>query len=201
MFFQVIQGKVADQERFSAGLDRWVRELGPSADGWLGTTSGTYGDDSFIALVRFESAAAAKQNSDRPEQGQWWSEFASSLDGEPSFDDFDDVVLMGPGGSDDARFVQIMRGRVADVERERAMAQQFSQMPHDFRPDILGGVEGLKDDGTFVMAMYFTSEAEAREGEKKPMPADMQAMMDEGMANTTEMTFIDLSKPVFHAPN
>jgi hypothetical protein len=27
----------------------------------------------------------------------------------------------------------------------------------------------------------------------------MQAMMDEGQANTTEMTFIDLSKPMFHA--
>ena len=56
----------------------------------------------------------------------------------------------------------------------------------DFRPDIIGGVEGLKDDGTFVMAMCFTSEAEAREGERKLMPADMQAMMDEGQSNTTE---------------
>jgi hypothetical protein len=199
MFMQVIQGKVGDAGRFSASLDRWVEELGPSADGWLGTTSGTYGDNSFIALVRFESAEAAKRNSDRPEQGQWWSEFASSLDGEASFDDFDDVVLIGPGGSDDAGFVQVMRGRVTDVERERAMAQQFSQMPSDFRPDVIGGVEGLKDDGTFVTAMYFTSEAEAREGEKKPFPADMQAMMDEGQANTAEMTFIDLTNPVFHA--
>ena len=201
MFLQVIQAKVADPERSWASLDRWVKELGPSADGWLGTTSGTYGDNSFIALVRFESAEAAKRNSDRPEQGQWWSEFASSLDGEASFDDFDDVMLMGPGGSDDAGFVQVMRGRVADVERERALAREFSQMPSDFRPDIMGGVEGLKDDGTFVMAMYFTSEAEAREGEKKPMPPDMQAMMDEGQANTTEMTFIDLSNPVFHTPD
>ena len=122
MFLQVIQGKVVDPERFSASLDRWVDELGPSADGWLGTTSGTYGDNSFIALVRFESAEAAKRNSDRPEQGQWWADFASSLDGEASFDDFDDVVLMGPGGSDEAGFVQVMRGRVADVERERADA-------------------------------------------------------------------------------
>jgi len=199
MFLQVIQGKVADPERFSAGLDRWVKELGPSADGWLGTTSGTYGDNSFIALVRFESAEAAQRNSDRPEQGQWWSEFASSLDGEASFGDFDDVMLMGPGGSDDAEFVQVMRGRVADVERERTMAQQFSQALSDFRPDIIGGVEGLKDDGTFVTAMYFTSETAAREGEKKPMPADMQEMMEEGQANTTEMTFIDLTNPVFHA--
>ena len=40
-------------------------------------------------------------------------------------------------------------------------------MPSDFRPDITGGVEGLNDDGTFVMAMYFTSGAEAREGRKE----------------------------------
>ena len=66
-------------------------------------------------------------------------------------------------------------------------------MPNDFRPDIIGGVEGFEDDGTFVMAMYFTSEAEAREGEQKPLPADMQTMMEEGQANTTEMTFIDLT--------
>ena len=201
MFLQVIQGKVADPERFSASLESWVKELGPDADGWLGTTSGIYDEDSFIALVRFESAEAAKRNSERPEQGRWWSEFASSLEGEATFDDFDDVVVLGPGGSDQAGFVQVMRGRVVDVERERAMAQELSQMPSDFRPDIIGGVEGLKDDGTFVMAMYFTSEAEAREGEKKPIPADMQAMMEEGKANTIEMTFIDLSKPVFHAPS
>jgi hypothetical protein len=69
---------------------------------------------------------------------------------------------MGPGGSDDAGFVQVMRGRVADVDRERATAREFSQMPNNYRPDIIGGVEGLKDDGTFVMAMNFTSEAEAR---------------------------------------
>jgi ribosomal protein S6E (S10) len=201
MFLQVIQGKIADPKRFSASLESWVKELGPSADGWLGTTSGTFGDGSFIALARFESGEAAKRNSDRPEQAQWWSEFASCLDGEASFDDFDDVILMGQGGSDDAGFVQVMRGRVADVARERELAQQFSQLPSDFRPDIIGGMEGLKEDGTFVLAMYFTSEAEAREGEKKPMPADVQAMMDEGQANTTEMTFIDLSEPVFHAPS
>ena len=74
-------------------------------------------------------------------------------------------------------------------------------MPDDFRPDIIGGVEGLKDDGTFVMAMYFTSEAAAREGEQKPVPADMQAMMEEGQANTTDMSFIDLTDPIFHSPS
>jgi hypothetical protein len=201
MFMQVIDGKIADPKGFAESLDRWVTELSPGADGWLGTTSGEYGDGSFIAIVRFESAEAAKRNSDRPEQGEWWAQTSAYLDGDASFEDFDDVVVMGPGGSDDAGFVQIMRGRVADVAKERAMAEKMSSMPSDFRPDIIGGVEGLKPDGSFVMAMYFTSEAEAREGEKKPMPPEMQAMMDEGQSNTTDVTFTDLSKPVFHSPS
>ena len=58
----------------------------------------------------------------------------------------------------------------------------------DFRPDILGGLAAIGDDGTFVQAMYFTSEAEAREGEQKPMPPDMQEMMEQSQANTTEIT-------------
>jgi hypothetical protein len=200
VFLQVIQGRVADKAAFAEAIDSWVEDLSPQADGWLGTTSGTYGDGSFIALVRFASADAAKRNSERPEQGQWWSEAASSLEGDASFENYDDVMLMGNGGSDDAGFVQVMRGRVADVERERAMVNDFSKMPNDFRQDILGGVAALNDDGTFVQAMYFTSEAEAREGEKKPMPPEMQTLMEEGQANTTEIAFIDLTEPVFHSP-
>jgi len=197
VFVQVIEGKVKDQAGFEKSLDRWLDELSPGADGWLGTTAGKHGDNSFIALARFKSAEAASRNSDRPEQGEWWSEASSYLDGEASFENFDDVIVMGPGGSDDAGFVQIMRGHVADVEKEREMAAKMSSMPNDFRPDIIGAVECLKEDGSFVMAMYFTSEAEARVGEKKPMPPEMQELMEEGQSNTTDITFIDLKEPIF----
>jgi len=200
VFVQVIDGKLKDQAGFEKSLDRWLEELSPGAEGWLGTTAGQYGDNAFIALVRFESAEAASRNSDRSEQGEWWAEASSYLDGEASFDNFEEVIVMGPGGSDDAGFVQIMRGHVADVEKERMMAAQMSSMPKDFRPDIIGAVECLKDDGTFVMAMYFTSEAEARVGEKKPMPPEMQEMMEAGQSNTTDMTFTDLSEPKFQSP-
>jgi hypothetical protein len=199
MFLQVIQGKVRDQSGLKENLDRWLAELSPGADGWLGTTWGLYGDNSFIALVRFESADAARRNSDRPEQGQWWSSMASSLDGD-SFADYDDVIVMGPGGSDDARFVQVMQGRVKDVRREREMTAQFASAPMDFRPDIIGGLVGFADDGTFVQAIYFTSEAEAREGEQKPMPPAVQAMMEQSQANTVEINFIDLTAPAFASP-
>src|SRR4051812_33126604 len=105
MFLQVIQGKVTDPTGWQESLEGWVDELSPGADGWLGTTSGRFGDDDVIALVRFESADAARRNSDRPEQGQWWSRASSALAGEPSFADYDDVILLGPGGSDEAGFV------------------------------------------------------------------------------------------------
>ena len=199
MFVQVFQGGVKDPEGLRTSLDRWITDLGPNVDGWLGTTWGLYGDNEFIALARFASADAAKRNSERPEQGTWWAEVESSLEGETRFSDYDgdDVILLGPGGSDAAGFVQIMQGRVVDVERERAMTRDFAQRPMDFRPDILGGFAAIGDDGTFAQAIYFTSEAEAREGEQKPMPADMQQMMEQSQANTTEISFIDLSSPEF----
>ena len=77
------------------------------------------------------------------------------------------------------------------------MTRDFAQRPMDFRPDILGGVAAIGDDGTFVQAIYFTSEAEEREGEQKPMPADMQKMMEQSQANTTEISFIDLISTTF----
>jgi hypothetical protein len=197
MFVQVIQGGVKDPDGLRTSLDRWITDLGPTADGWLGTTWGLYGDKEFIALARFASADAAKRNSERPEQGTWWAEVASSLEGETRFTDYDDVILLGPGGSDAAGFVQVMQGQVVDAERERALTRDFAQRPMDFRPDILGGVAAIGDDGRFVQAIYFTSEAEAREGEQKPMPPDMQEMMEQSQANTTEINFIDLTSPEF----
>ena len=74
MFVQVIQGQVSDPERARAQLDKWVAEFAPGATGWLGSTSGVTDDGTFVSLARFESPEAARQNSDRPEQDQWWME-------------------------------------------------------------------------------------------------------------------------------
>ena len=40
------------------------------------------------------------------------------------------------------------------------------------RPDILGSVSVGHEDGKWTMVIYFTSEAEAREGEAKEMPPE-----------------------------
>jgi hypothetical protein len=50
-------------------LDRWVKQLVPGAEGWLGSTAGLTEDGRLVALARFETGEAAQHNSDRPEQG------------------------------------------------------------------------------------------------------------------------------------
>jgi hypothetical protein len=51
-----------------AQLDKRVAEVADGAIGWLGSTGGVTDDGRLVALVRFESAEAAQQSSDRPEQ-------------------------------------------------------------------------------------------------------------------------------------
>ena len=52
------------------------------------------------------------------------------------------------------------------------------------------------------MVMYFTSEADAREGERKEIPAELQANMEEmNQLSSGQPEFFDLKRPVIHSPN
>ena len=195
MFVQVINGKVTDAGAARAMGERWISELGADASGWLGSTAGVTADGEFVVLARFASAEEAQRNSERSEQGAWWAEMEKLFVDEPSFADYDDVILVRGGGSDESGFVQVMVGRTADPDRERQLTQDFAEVGADFRPDILGGVVGIQDDGTFVQAFYFTSEQAAREGEKLEPPAEFRDAFDEESQLTTEIRFLDLTEP------
>lgn len=82
MFAQIIRGRVADPSAVRDLAERWHSELAPAARGWLGSTGGVSEDGELFVLVRFESAAAAAANSDRPEQDRWWAAMAGLLVGE-----------------------------------------------------------------------------------------------------------------------
>jgi hypothetical protein len=201
MFAQVIQGKTSNPEALDAALDRWVKELAPGATGWLGSTSGVTEDGRAIAVVRFESEEDARRNSNRPEQDQWWSETSKLFDGEATFRDSTDVTIDIQGDPDGAGFVQVMNGRSSDPERARQLMDQDSDKWAEFRPDVLGSVAIGHEDGGYTMVMYFTSEAEAREGERKEPPPELQAQMDEmGKLSVGETEFLDLKKPRILAP-
>jgi hypothetical protein len=201
MFVQVIKGRVADPARVKAALDRWAEELAPGAEGWLGTTAGVTGDGRFIAAARFESEDAARRNSDRPEQDRWWAETSRLFDGEPSFSDSSEVDVDTNGDPATATFVQVMQGRTSDPERARRMMSEDSTDWSSFRPDMLGSVAAGHDGGAYTMVMWFTSEAEAREGERKEPPPELKAQMDEmGALSVGEPEFFDLEDPWMYAP-
>jgi hypothetical protein len=201
MFVQVIRGKVSDPEQVHAALDLWSEQLSAGAPGWLGSTAGVTGDGRFVALARFESEEAARRNSDRPEQGQWWMETSRLFTGEVSFRDSSDVTADVNGDPDTAGFVQMMQGRGSDPGRARELMAQNRDDWAAFRPDVIGSVVVGHEGGAFTMAMYFTSEAAAREGESKQPPPQLKAQMEEmDKLMTGEPEFLDLRQPWLYSP-
>ena len=201
MFAQVIQGKTSNPEELDAALNRWLQDLAPGASGWLGSTSGVTEDGRAIAVVRFESEEDARRNSNRPEQDQWWSETAKVFDGEATFRDSTDVSVEVQGDPDQAGFVQVMQGQSSDPERAKQLMDQDADKWNAFRPDVVGSVSIGHEGGSYTMVMYFTSEAEAREGETKEPPPELQAQMEEmGKLSVGETEFFDLKQPRIVSP-
>jgi hypothetical protein len=201
MFVQVIQGQVADKGQLRAALDRWIQELAPGAEGWLGSTSGVTEDGRSFALVRFESEEAARRNSERPEQDAWWAETSKLFTGEPTFKESSRVDVDVNGNPDEAGFVQVIQGRGSDPERARELMSQDSSKWAEFRPDVIGSVGAEHEGGAYTMVLYFTSEEAAREGESKEIPAELKAQMEEMDAlsiGTPE--YFDLKEPWLHSP-
>lgn len=201
MFVQVIHGQVSDPETVHSAFDQWVEQLAPGAVGWLGSTAGVTDDGRFVALARFESEEAARRNSDRPEQTQWWTETSKLFTGDVSFSDSSDITADVNGDPDRAGFVQVMQGRGSDPERAKELMTQNPDEWAAFRPDVIGSVAVGHQGGAYTMAMYFTSEQAAREGERKEPPPQLKAQMEEmGKLSVGEPEFFDLKQPWLYSP-
>ncbi|MFW3169640.1 hypothetical protein [Geodermatophilus sp. CPCC 206100] len=202
MFAQLIQGRTSNAEALRTALDRWMEEVQPGSIGWLGSTTGVADDGRFVAVARFESAEAAARNSERPEQARWWEETQRLFDGEVTFADTEDVDVDLTGDPDRAGFVQVMQGRVTDRERAKELVARLStEDMADFRPDILGSLMINYEPDRWAQVIYFRSEAEAREGERKEAPPEVQAVMEELTALSPEpFDFIDLRQPLLYSP-
>ncbi len=203
MFAQVVQARTSDPDGVRAAMDRWLDELGPGSIGWLGSTMGITDDGTFVAVARFESAEAAARNAQRPEQDRWWAETSRLFDGEVAFQDSEDVTLELQGDPGRADFVQVMRGRVTDAARAKEV---MGQIPDDvwatYRPDVLGSLSVGHEDGGWTQVLWFTSEAEAREGERKEPPAELRDTMEEmGKPSVGGTTSLDLRRPLLQSPD
>lgn len=195
MFVQLIEGHVADRDGLRRQLDVWTSELRPGATGFLGSTAGVSDDGRMFAIARFESAAAAKANSERPEQGQWWADTEKCFDGDVTFTESEDVETFLAGGSNESGFVQVMKGSGTDRDRLHAMDQAFEAHAGSFRPDLIGGVRAWTGPNSYVEVGYFTSEAEARKGEAKEPPAALAEQMGEFQDLMANVEFLDLREP------
>lgn len=196
MFVQVIEGNTSDPAAVLEHGERWQRELRPGAIGYLGVTAGTTSDGRSVAIVRFADEASARANAARPEQTAWFEQMAKLYDGEPTFAESSDVTEWMGGGSDDAGFVQVMKSTGVDRAQVEKMDAAFEPFA-DQRPDLLGGLRIWTGADSCIDVAYFTSEAEARQGEQAEVPEELQAVMNEmqGMG-TTE--YLDLPTPQLH---
>lgn len=192
MFIQVLRGHANDADSVRRMLDRWRDDLSGDAEGWLGSTAGVTEDGRFIASFRFEDADLAQKNSDRPEQTAWWNEFSKFLD-TPRFWDCTEVDEFKDGGSDDAGFVQVIMCRVLHPGDFRETAKSMAASSRD---DVIGSVAAWKGSH-FTEFVYFTSEEEARKGEKGE---HQQAALEKIWPRTEDIEYFDLKEPWFASP-
>lgn len=191
MFVQIIEGRTTDWEGIKRLGQRWQVDLMPGATGFLGSTAGITPDGLVVQIARFRDEASARANSDRPEQGDWWTEMEKHYD-DVSFTDSNDVTTFLAGGTHDAGFVQVMKVSGIDrasVERLDGILESYASA----RPDVIGGIRAWTGADSYVEVVYFTSEAEARAGERSEIPAEMaEAMAELGSATTEYLDLGDL---------
>jgi hypothetical protein len=202
VFVQVFQGQISDAEQIRHAVEDWVRRLAPDAEGWLGSTIGVTDDGYLVGVARFESADAARRNSGRAQQGEWFAGVEKQFSHGVEFHDCSEVDVGRRGGSDEAGFVQVMQGRTADVARLRELTARLDSEYQDLRPDLLGYVTALHDDqdGAFTQVLYFTSEEQARAGERAEMPAEAAESMREATELIEDLRYHDLREPWLHSP-
>jgi hypothetical protein len=193
VFIQVMQGRTSQRDQLQALAEAWRDEGGVGAVGYLGGTFGVTDGGDFLGVVRFTSREDAMANSARPETGAFAARMATLMEGPVEFHDCGDVTTFLDGGSDQAGFVQVIRGRTSEPERAKAMLDNTGEL-RAMRPEIIGGTLALEPDGTFFETVYFTDEDRARKGEQLEPPAEVRTELETVMAGAT---FYDLTKPWF----
>lgn len=196
MFMQVYEGHVRHAEPVYVELDQWVKEIAPGTEGWLRSVAGVTEDRRFIGLALWQSASDARRHGSRPDQNHWYQAFSELFTERPLLRESSQVFIDLPGDPEQARFVQVMLGRGTNAGRATELMSAHRDEWAAFRPEVLGTVGCLFDDGTFAMAGYFTDEQAARVGERKQAPPELRAEMDElNSLLSGEPEFFDLHEP------
>ena len=195
MFVQVVLGRAADAAAVRRKWDRWATDLAPGAAGFAGATGGVTTDRRIVLIACFESGHAAQANAERPEQDRWWAETVTGALADPEVLETVDVTLHGGQEWETARFVQVMRAQVRDRRRFEAIEDEITPQFMQLRPDLLAAYRAWFPDGSVAAIDYFTSEAEARAGERKEMPDVLGERFREWMSLLDDVEWFDLADP------
>jgi hypothetical protein len=149
--------------------------------------------------VRWESEDAGNELLMRPEQQAWYEEFQNSFDGDIGFAETGDVTTHLAGGSDAAGFVQAMKVSGVDRQRVEVMDREFENIAAHVRPDLIGGIRVWTALDVFVEANYFTSEQDARDGEKQAPPPELVEGLEDFMAMVKDAEYFDFTEPFLHS--
>ena len=152
-------------------------------------------------MVRFGSERAAKVDTVRPEQDKWWADTSGLFDGGVTVCAGTAAYSHMTGDPDRTGFVQVIQGRTSDRVRFRELLR--AEEPYwSCRPDLLGETFVEHGHSAWTMALYCTTEAEVRAGERKAMPAEWQAVFaEQQQLMIGEPEFFDLRQPwLFSAP-
>lgn len=195
MFIQMVQGTCTREDEMHSLVDGWCATMS-ERPGWLGGTYGFTDDNRFVGVVRYDSEQSCRENCMRDDAGAWWAQAETLFDGAPEIHQSEDVTMMLDGGSDNAGFVQVMRGRMLDADKFRHFSSdtEMTNMLHQARPEIIGATLLFEPDGSFTETISFTDETTARVGEKQEMPADME--MD-WQSTIADVEYLDLHHPWF----
>jgi hypothetical protein len=196
VFIQVMQGKTSREKELRELAEQWQEEGANGAAGYLGGTYGVTDDGNFLGVIRFASRDEAMANSARPETNAFAERMAALMDGPVEFHDCDDVTTMLDGGSDDAAFVQVIRGHVDDPGPAKALANDTGDL-QSMRPEIIGGTLAIAGDGTYFQTVYFTDEESARKGEQMEPPEEVREVLTTMMDGAT---YFDLHQPWYSSP-
>lgn len=198
VFVQVIEGSVKDAAAMRKTYERWHEDLAPEAVGWLASTAGVTDDGEFIAAVTFVSDEAARRNSQRPEQDEWWREMEQHFTGDVTFHDCGHVATFGAWERHDAGFVQVIQGRtpqLGDVMEQAAAAEQ--EFVRDHRLGLAGGLVADHGDGSFTEVIFYPSEEAARESGGE-MAEQTVGIIETLSGTVADVRYLNLGDPWIH---
>lgn len=200
MFGQIIQGHTSDPTAARQAMQRWLPDVSQGAVGLVGITAGVADDGEFIVVLQFDSEEAARADSDRRKQNQGWADICAALDGEVTVKNGTRTEVFLAGNLGQADFVQLVQGRVSDLDRVRERLPALQEALKVHLPALLGTVTVELDAGRFTRALYFSTEDEARAGERD-LPPEIQAHDQEARQLLVgPVTFMDIREPWLYAP-